>query len=294
MRLVYSFLQRIPLPRTLKNLLLFPPGHFYSPIPSLKELRRDDGRLFGAAPEALPGIDLNAKGQLELFDQLKQYYHSLPFKEERSAGLRYYYNNGTFSYADAIVLFCMIRQLHPKRIVEVGSGFSSCAILDTNEHFFDGAIDCTFIDPYPAQFRSMLTAADSKGIRILEQRVQDADTRLFETLESGDILFVDSTHVAKTGSDVNHLLFTILPVLRKGVIVHFHDIIYPFEYPREWIVEGRAWNETYMLRAFLEFNAGFTILFFNTYLERFYEDRFQHEMPLCLRNRGGSIWLRKS
>ena len=293
MHLVYSFLQRIPLPRTLKNLLLFPPGHFYSPIPSLKEVDRDAGRIFGAAPEALPGIDLNVNGQLELFDQLKQFYPSVPFKDERIDGMRYFYNNGTFSYADAIILFCMIRHFRPKRITEVGSGLSSCAILDTNEGFFNGAIECTFIDPYPAKFLSLINEGDKNLVQILEQRVQDTELARFELLEAGDILFVDSTHVAKAGSDVNHLLFKVLPLLRSGVIVHFHDIMYPFEYPHEWIREGKAWNESYLLRAFLQYNSAFRIIFFNTFLEHFHEERFRAEMPLCLKNRGGSIWLRK-
>ena len=293
MRLVYTFLQRIPLPRALKNLLLYPPGHFYSPIPSLKELKRDGGKLFGPAPDTLSGIDLNIEGQLELFEQLKQFYPSVPFTEKKADGLRYFYENETFSYADAIILFCMIRHFRPKRIVEVGSGFSSCAILDTNDRFFDGDIKCTFIDPYPSQLRSMLDNTDNKGLNILGQRVQEADMTLFGTLEKGDILFVDSTHVAKAGSDVNHLFFKILPALRSGVIVHFHDVMYPFEYPREWIREGRSWNESYMLRAFLEYNSAFRIIFFNTYLEHFYEDRFRDAMPLCLKNRGGSIWLQK-
>ena len=117
---------------------------------------------------------------------------------------------------------------------------------------------------------------------------------LFATLEENDILFIDSTHVAKIGSDVNYLFFEVLPRLRAGVYVHVHDIFHPFEYPRAWIYEGRAWTEAYMLRAFLTFNTAFEIVLFNTFLERFHRERFAHKMPLCLRNEGGSIWLRRT
>ena len=108
------------------------------------------------------------------------------------------------------------------------------------------------------------------------------------------ILFIDSTHVSKIGSDVNSLLFDILPKLNRGVYVHFHDVFYPFEYPQEWVYQGLAWNEAYILRAFLQHNDAFKIVFFNTYLELFYREKFENSMPLCLKNPGGSIWLTKT
>jgi hypothetical protein len=95
------------------------------------------------------------------------------------------------------------------------------------------------------------------------------------------------------GSDVNFLFFNVLPILQDGVLIHFHDIFYPFEYPQDWIFEGRAWNEAYLLRAFLQYNSSFHIVFMNTFMEYFHEPIFQQEMPLCLKNTGGSIWIRK-
>lgn len=99
--------------------------------------------------------------------------------------------------------------------------------------------------------------------------------------------------VSKTGSDVNYLFFDVLPSLNAGVHIHIHDVFYPFEYPREWVLGGRSWNEQYVLRAFLQFNDAFSISMKNTYLERFHEQRFASKMPLCLKNPGGSIWIRK-
>ena len=113
------------------------------------------------------------------------------------------------------------------------------------------------------------------------------------TLASGDILFIDSTHVSKAGSDVNHIFFKILPSLAEGVNIHLHDIFYPFEYPKEWIYEGRAWNENYVLHAFLQYNSAFKITFFSNFLARFHHRTFHEKMPLCMKNTGGSIWLQR-
>jgi hypothetical protein len=130
-------------------------------------------------------------------------------------------------------------------------------------------------------------------VRIVPEPIQNVDLAMFEELAANDILFVDSTHVSKTGSDVNRIFFEILPALASGVYIHFHDIFYPFEYPMDWVYEGRAWNEAYMLRTFLQYNQAFEIVCFNTFLERFFRDFFVEHMPLCLKNTGGSIWLRK-
>ena len=92
---------------------------------------------------------------------------------------------------------------------------------------------------------------------------------------------------------MNRLILEVLPRLAPGVYVHFHDAFYPFEYPREWVLRGFGWNELYLLRAFLAFNTEFEIVLFSTFLEHFHEEFFQERMPLCLRNRGGSLWIRR-
>ena len=116
---------------------------------------------------------------------------------------------------------------------------------------------------------------------------------MFPSLEAHDSLFVDFTHVCRINSDVNRILFEILPGLKSGVYVHFHDIFYPVEYPKEWVYEGRAWNEAYALRAFLQFNSAFRIVFFNTYLNLFHRPIYEMHMPLCLKNTGGSLWIQR-
>jgi Methyltransferase domain len=269
------------------------PGHFYSPIPSLAEVRNDERRIFESVPRELPGIDLRESKQLELLKDLVQYYVEMPFQPQKIEGLRYYFENPAYSYSDGILLHCMIRILRPKRMIEIGSGYSSCVTLDTNERFFEGSISTTFIEPYPELLLSLIHERDRKTIEIIPRRLQDVELSEFDRLEENDILFVDSTHVSKVGSDVNRIVFDILPRLAPGVHVHFHDIFYPFEYPKEWIYQGRAWNEAYLLRAFLQYNASFCIVLMNTMLERYHEAFFLDKMPLCLRNPGGSLWIRK-
>lgn len=271
-----------------------PPGHFYSPISSLVDIRNRENKIFDAyLARELPGIDLNVKAQLELLQKFSIYYPNLPFEPYPKANLRYFYNNLSYSYSDAICLYCTINHVKPKKIIEVGSGYSSCLILDTNDLNFDGKISCTFIEPFPHLLLSLIKDKDKEKIEIVQKKLQDVEIDKFSELSAGDILFIDSTHVSKVGSDVNYIFFEILPALQRGVYIHFHDIFYPFEYPKEWIYEGRSWNEAYMLRTFLQYNYDYKIVFFNTFLEYFYRDKFVEKMPLCLKNTGGSIWLKK-
>lgn len=270
-----------------------PPGHFYSPIPSLDEIQRDESKIFGKPLPGKIGIELHEEEQLKLLGDFIAFYKEMPFQSEKHEGLRYYYENPAYSYSDAILLHCMIRFLKPNNIIEVGSGFSSCMMLDTNELFFDGSIATTFIEPYPKLLLSLIKDADKSKVTTIQSRLQDVDLCEFETLQANDILFIDSTHVSKIYSDVNYIFFEILPKLSSGVYVHFHDIFYPFEYPKAWVYEGRAWNEAYLLRAFLQYNNAFRVVLMNTFMEHFHEAFFQKNMPLCMKNTGGSIWIRK-
>ena len=276
-----------------RNLRSVPPGHFYSPIPSIEDVLRDESKIFGPPRPNIPGVDLRESDQLGLLEAFIDFYSEMPFRPHKTEGLRYYFENRAYSYSDAILLHCMIRYLRPKRIIEIGSGFSSCVTLDTNQLFFGNSISTTFIEPYPKLLLSLLKQTDKNTAKIIPRRVQDVDVADFELLGANDILFIDSTHVSKVNSDVNCIFFDILPRLATGVHIHFHDIFYPFEYPKEWLLEGRAWNEAYMLRAFLQYNKSFEVVLMNTYMEHFHESFFKENMPLCLNNRGGSIWIRK-
>ena len=270
-----------------------PPGHFYSPLPDFDGIRREEDRIFPAPPREIAGLDLREAEQLALLEQLAKFYPDIPFRKDPTAGLRYHYDNQSYAYSDAIMLHCMLRHLEPRRLIEIGSGYSSCVTLDTNQLFLGGSLETTFIEPYPDLLLSLTSDADRARIRIIPERLQDVPADVFSTLEAGDILFVDSTHVSRIDSDVNRLMFEILPALAPGVVIHFHDILYPFEYPKEWVYFGRAWNESYLLRAFLQYNDSFRVLLMNTFIAQFHRPFLQEKMPLCLENIGGSLWLEK-
>lgn len=271
-----------------------PPGHFYSPIPSIDEVRRDEERLFANVPRSLPGIDFREEAQICLLQTFAdRYYAEMPFGAHPSSAHRFYFENPMFSYADALCLYCMIRHFAPKRVIEVGSGFSSAATLDTNDLFFEGRIQTTFIEPHADRLMSLLRDSDKERSTILRSRLQDVEVGLFASLEENDILFIDSTHVSKIGSDVNRIFFEVLPALAAGVIVHFHDIFLPAEYPTRWIYDGCAWNEAYLMHAFLQFNNRYEILLMNHFIARFHEAFISDRMPLFMKNSGGSFWIRR-
>jgi hypothetical protein len=278
-----------------------PPGHFYSPIPALDEVRADAGRIFDNPSPLLSGVALNADRQLEVLRRLAKYHDALPRQWQAPGLSRYHYSNPYYAWADGIVLYSMLRSLAPRRVVEVGSGFSSAVVLDTDEMFLNSSIKCTFIDPYPERLLKLLRASDMERCSILKKRVQDVEVDVFQELTAGDILLIDSSHVSKTGSDVNQLLFDVLPALEPGVYVHFHDIFYPFEYPRSWVEQGVSWNEAYLLHAFLQYNTAYSIQFFTSYLVQRHPDLLAEHLPLAMNSEcrqpqltdapGASLWL---
>jgi hypothetical protein len=107
------------------------------------------------------------------------------------------------------------------------------------------------------------------------------------------VLFIDSSHVSKIGSDVNRLFFDVLPVLAPGVLIHIHDVAGNLEYPRHWLEEGRAWNEQYLLRAFLMYNPAYRIELFSAWLWNQKTEFIREKLPMCARGGGGQLWLRK-
>ena len=276
----------------MKPINKFRLGHFYSPIVSKNDLDTYEKELWPEnIPDKIPGIELRTEAQKNLLSELSAYYNDLPFTKEKSNENRYCYENGTYSYTDGIVLYAMIRHFNPQRIIEIGSGFSSALMLDTRERF-NLNTDLTFVEPYPQLLFSLFKEDDKKNCTVFESGVQSVDLENFKKLKANDILFIDSSHVSKTGSDVNYELFEILPNLASGVLIHIHDMFYPFEYPKEWVYEGRNWNEIYMLRAFLNYNQDFEILLFSHYMHMKHKNAFE-KMPLTYENTGGNLWLRK-
>jgi hypothetical protein len=274
--------------------LFVPPGHFYSPVVDPRLL---EGRILKVREtmlHELPGIDLDLGRMVRFWsDHLAPQARGTTFPESPSPSHRYHFQAPTFGYADAITLRAMILHHRPRRLIEIGSGWSSACTLDTVSEA-KLRTELTFIEPYPDLLGEVLRDGDRERVEILEAPVQDVPLSRFEALEEDDILFIDSTHVVKTGSDVVQELCEILPRLKQGVVIHIHDVFYPFEYPHEWAVEeNRSWNELYALRAFLAFNRSFEILFFNDFFAQLARPVLERDCPLFLKNTGGSLWLRR-
>jgi hypothetical protein len=149
----------------------------------------------------------------------------------------------------------------------------------------------TCIDPYP----SNALRKGFPGLRsLIEEKIEDIDLEFFSQLDSGDVLFIDSSHTVKIGHDVNYLFLEVLPRLRPGVIVHVHDIFLPFEYRRDWVLdEFRFWTEQYILQAFLTFNSEFEVLLSNSYLNHYHQQELKAAFPDLSRWIGGSFWMRR-
>jgi len=269
----------------------FPPGHFYSPLPSREETAEAFAR--GGFGPPFPGIELNEAGQLERLERFAGWYAEQPFPESPAPGRRFHLANPSYGHFDAIMLYAMLREARPRRIIEVGSGFSSAAMLDLNDRVLGGSVEFTFIDPDMRRLRPLLREGDAGRVTLIERRVQEVPLEAFAALGAGDVLFIDSSHVSKIGSDVNRLYFDVLPALAPGVLIHIHDVAGNLEYPREWLDEGRAWNEQYLLRAFLMHNAAYRVELFTGWLFNTRHAWFRERMPLCARGGGGQLWLRK-
>jgi hypothetical protein len=272
--------------------LFVTPGHFYSPIVNVDEVRE----VFKTRGDSInpPAINISMDAHAELWKKLLPYLNDIPFPEEKTDEYRYFFKNPAFSYGDGSILHAMLRCFRPRRLVEVGCGYSSACAVDTIDRYLDGKVDVEFVEPYPDLLIRLLGEELAKRYTIHVCFVQKADMQIFNSLEDGDFLFIDSSHVIKTGSDVCHELFNILPTLKPGVFIHFHDIFWPFEYGQDWVLkENRSWNEIYGLRAFLMYNESFEIVFHNDFFVKTCRNLVQESYPTMLKNSGGSIWLRK-
>ncbi len=270
----------------------FPPGHYYSPIADLADLQQREERIWAWRPE-LPGVDMRVNQQLKLLQNIRPYLSAIDYPVDAPPEAdRYYYMNGMFPVLDAEFLFGALRMFKPGRVIEVGSGFSSLVMADANRRMFNCSIDITCIEPYPRDF----LVAGVEGItRLITSRLQEVNLALFDELESGDVLFIDSSHVSKTGSDVNFLFFEVLPRLKPGVYVHFHDIFLPDEYPKPWVLtEERNWNEQYLLHGFLMFNSQWQVVWMAHYMLSRHPEVVTSVFPRCpALGTGGSLWMQR-
>ena len=264
------------------------PVHFYQPIPDTQLL----SETLWSHPSELAGIDMNEAMQLDLlrnhFPKFRQEYERFPTNPTEGQ-TQFYLGNGPFDHADALGAYCMVRHFQPRLIIEVGSGFSSLLLGQAAAKNKSSQLIC--IEPFPREFiRNGFPGLQS----LIDKKVQDVDLEFFSQLESGDILFIDSSHTVKIGGDVNYLFLEVLPRLKPGVIVHVHDIFLPFDYPRDWVLdEFRFWTEQYLLQAFLTFNSEFEVLLANSYLHLYHRSDLKTAYPSLTSWGGGSFWMRR-
>ena len=271
-KILGRILTRIPYIRyayLYKHNTSFRPGHYYSPVADVDDLKARQEEIW--APRDLPGIDMNSEAQRECLRFLLENETALDIPMKQLPPKRYYGESASYPYVDGVVLQSMLARFKPRNVMEVGSGFSSGGMLDVCEKY-GLKTQFTFIEPEPKWCLSAVLRKDDYSnpqIKVIEKRVQEVHTSEFSILQRNDILFIDSSHVSKPGSDVNYLLTQVLPRLNSGVIVHFHDIYYPFEYTKEYLLElGLLWSEVYSVHNFLLFNDQFKILFFSDYMRQ--------------------------
>ena len=267
------------------------PGHYSSPIPSTTYINSNRERIFSKIRYD-DGINLNSDFQKTLLKTFCEYFKDFSPPRTKSPEKLYYYSNNMYGFNDAFILYCFLRKYQPKRVIEVGSGFSSALMLDVTKEITPET-HFTFIDPYSTNIRKFLDLSPPGKYKLVTTEVQNLDLSTYSELKENDILFIDSSHVIKIGSDLTTLIYSILPSLQKGVIIHIHDIWYPFEYPEKLLKEGRAWNEIYLIRSFLQFNSSFQILFYNSFIESTYKNLIDNCMPGYFKDSGKSLWLQK-
>lgn len=270
----------------------YEPGHPFSPIvnPALVVDYVEDSRR-ASANDRVAGVHFPLEDMDAFWARQQDFIAATPFPDTQGPDHRYSFLDGPYGYGDGATLRAMISDLRPNRIIEIGSGYSTACMLDTiDELGLTTQITC--IEPYPGHLLSRLKPQDAGRLKLIEEGVQGQKLDQFAALENNDILFIDSTHVLKTGSDVHYELFFILPVLKPGVVIHIHDCRYPFEYPDRHIFKrNRSWNEAYAIRALLAYSTRFRPLFSGSFYAAQREDVVSRTFPKFLRNSGSALWI---
>ena len=272
------------------------PNHFYYPIPLLADIPEK----VWTTPSQMVGVDLRVPEQVALIEEFaaryKDEYEAFP-RESNGDPTAFYLNNDTFSTTNAEISYSMIRHFKPRRVIEVGSGRSTLvALAATSKNAETGGPTCDFtsIEPYPNP--TIRALAERKALRLIESPVQRVGIEEFEKLEENDIFFIDSSHILAIGSDVEYEFLELLPRLRKGVVVHVHDIFFPMNYRKRHILRDHTFfHEQYLLQAFLMFNSEFEVLVSDSYLHftqpEVLRKAFANYDPA--KHEPGSFWMRR-
>jgi hypothetical protein len=273
--------------------------NYYAPIPDLQDLEK---RKVWDRRSDLTGIDFGTERQVRVLRGLGQRFgHECKWPMESTEDpYQFFTHNPSFSYGCAASLHCILREYQPQRVIEIGSGNSSLVIssaLNRNTQVTSQVPEYIIIDPYP---RPIIEHGLPCLTRLVKERVELLEVGFFDLLRKNDVLFVDGGHAVRTGSDVNHMILDVLPRLAEGVIVHFHDVFLPFEYPKVWATNARFrqfWTEAYLLQAFLCLNPDFEILLAMTHLmteqKQAFQTAFPFYDPIEHPTISGSFWVRR-
>jgi hypothetical protein len=254
--------------------------NFETPIPEEADLDAS----YWESPSKLVGIDMNEKHALDLLQSvfpqyLAEFREAFPIHRSSPDQTQFYLINGSFMAIDAHVYYIFIRHFRPKRIVEIGAGNSTllaAAACRQNLNKNGEAPTLISVEPFPSKTLKKGLPGLSKLIR---DKVQKADLEPFTSLAAGDILFIDSSHVLRSGGDVQQEYCEILPRLATGVLVHIHDISLPKPYPRVYFENQLYFNEQYLLQTFLCFNSRFEVIWPGNYMMLKYPEKLCAVFP---------------
>lgn len=267
---------RLPLTRgVLRAIGVFPiRRHYYEPL-------FDTHRLDHSADRSLPGLDLAEPEQLALLAELRyaDEIRAMSWEKPGGAGSAFHFGNGSYESGDADFLYAFLRHVKPRRVIEIGSGYSTRIVRPALERNGNGERHVC-IEPYEARWLEAL------GVDVVRKRVEDCPLDMFRQLERGDLLFVDSSHMIRPRGDVLHEYLTILPTLQSGVMVHAHDIFTPRDYPAEWLSDDvKFWNEQYLLEAVLSSTERYRVVAALNHLKHHHFDALRAVCPYLTADR---------
>lgn len=241
----------------------------------------------------LPGIDWNTAEQLNTLSKMSFFQELSDIPLKKTTSIEFHFNNGTFESGDAEYWYQLIRSIKPRRIFEVGSGYSTLmairAIQKNQEQNSSYTCKHVCIEPYEAPW------LEETGVQVVRKKVEDVDLDFFLELEENDILFIDSSHIIRPQGDVLFEYLELIPTLNKNVIVHLHDIFSPKNYPKQWLDdEVKFWNEQYLLEAYLSHNNDWKIIGAINYLHHNHYEKLKSVAPFLTTDRApGSFYIQR-
>jgi hypothetical protein len=263
------------------------PINFYSNTPSIEEIESSYEYTIETPPYFNPNV-FEPKRFRQTLEQMLKFSTEFnpPLDGDEDKCQRFFWKNSQFSYSDAMSYYCFVRLIRPSTIVEIGGGFSTLVALEAVENNQTGAIHC--IEPFPREFLKR-----DKRISLHPVKAQDIGAGfLNDILHDNDILFIDSTHTVKTGSDCLHIYLRLLPEIKRNVFVHVHDVFLPFGLPKEWLLDRQIfWTEQYLLLAFLIDNPKASVLYGSNYNANWNSSLMGQLMANKYPFGGGSLWF---